>query len=1104
MTISKNDVYYLTFLDINSRLDILMLEIRSVQQLIIYLLKEPSLYNVLLDEEKYIFDFVSIFENGMVNNLNPIKSASIFIKDSIKPYPPLSKPNNTSEPNGDELQKIVDNVLEQGLWNREQRRNYLALTALQTLKQKILYDKLTLYLKARKLNIFKSSGGNEDKSKAAFLVLRAALLKKTESYLANLNTHKQLLEKSLNFNTKEFPKPEISRRKEIGIFQDFLSTRIVDLKSEMVNLLDFLLGDDSSSKNKEIMTLHGWSRDNVMSSSYIKNVDEKCEHVIYIDTSFWLPDRPDLLPLVAKEIALSLNKIIFSNFSQSYIHKNSGKCNSLIDIYVQLSRVITNFCQQENNDVTQEIKKQTQDFLKIFMDDLLALSCKGVAYFYSLFLMIVCENSHKFLEIDGRLHLNVVDDLESGGGSIAGVKALKENFIWYFRIKLIHVILKEMHLQINTSDKCLLDTVSEVVDDFVNFIEADSSWNVKKISFDWQKLFGLLKNVIIEHDLIKKLKRWVENRTIQSDYHGSTAKLNSNLVSKLLEFYDGRILDKKGFVLEYLKDVPYQCLTMNSENFPMEGDYQYPKAVKFHHLNHDAFFLSLEFYLWQRECLKLKKTLVMCLNFIKECKSKSKNCESKKLNKWLTYSSIKNIRLDDSFVKSVLAKKQHVSAYDVMSIKYNSFNGNDRDRMEELFKFKIMSLMEVLGEFKDSEYCGLHINNLRSLLNVYMKSTPHNPKEENALFYNKLFGSFDFSQKGKGSVSKILVSRFDITTSYNGGGDGGAEGLCKENGVLPSPQVNRKSRNALSFHQAMTFIFDSDDFVPVLGEYEAVQLLPIKTYEYEYYKLPNFSNLKDEALKLFPSYFLRRETAIAFKVNIPAVDTIDSILREQFHFISVINLRHREVRLSFVYRMLEGENEEAFSEKLKSLFTHFKVLGLLTDGWGDLLLVFYPRNKKDCNLNFQVFKDFFELQKIFYRDLIVERTESIITPYVLDYVGFKEDIRRGVCKLIINARFIEGRELISESLDEMLKSLSEYFDIFLMPGKLDLQLIPRQTLLDEIYSRSSKSMYLYLELLKVMEDEHGLLEYIDRLETNIIIKNQVTGILYNSQYPSSK
>ena len=158
-----NHLYLLSFIDVMDRLDILMLEIRHLQQTIIYSLKAPSLYLPLRHEECYLFG-----DNWDDEISGPPGLGSLDIelakkwviryptpKSAIEYY--CKNPEVSDDGDENRIEKTIKHRIGKiwmgDNWVRNQRRQYHSLYALQILKQHVLCDKISLARAALKANL---------------------------------------------------------------------------------------------------------------------------------------------------------------------------------------------------------------------------------------------------------------------------------------------------------------------------------------------------------------------------------------------------------------------------------------------------------------------------------------------------------------------------------------------------------------------------------------------------------------------------------------------------------------------------------------------------------------------------------------------------------------------------------------------------------------------------------------------------------------------------------------------------------------------------------------------------------------------------------------
>ena len=299
----------------------------------------------------------------------------------------------------------------------------------------------------------------------------------------------------------------------------------------------------------------------------------------------------------------------------------------------------------------------------------------------------------------------------------------------------------------------------------------------------------------------------------------------------------------------------------------------------------------------------------------------------------------------------------------------------------------------------------------------------------------------------------------------------------------------------------------------LLGRYDAVSFasfrLPCRC------RISYFPNETIEAKEeMFATHFSRRE--IALPVEIYGNCNINDCAYK-IYAISSVSLQRRSMRLNLIYRLLNasytvndknhGEKqfyESSIEARLRKIINKFGnkkddfvIKGLLTDGWGDLLLVFMY--KKDSGIDISDLHEYlFELQQALYEDFMIDRTELIYTPHCLDYM-LKDG--NGNYSFSLLFRFQEDRKLersiqgFTDALNEK-RDLLEHkyniradYEIIFTPGQYDVKLRFNNISV----KKESKDIYTnIIEWLSAdIEDKlynkwyRDGLSSIDKIETNI-------------------
>ncbi len=568
MSLKYSDhLYLLAFIDITDRYDILLLEIRHLQKVIIDSLHAPTLFLPLRKEEDYLFggwveddECCRLLESGK-GYAKYAKVASICVSRYPSPSAAVQYISTLSKEDledshldmPEKLTRFIGNLWAGDLWAGGERRHYHALRALQILKQQIIKDKLIFLTEAKHANIVKLKNNTPTRCKASLMILRCGVFEKINSYIGILRTHQQQFGKSLDFGLQSYPRPGIERRRDIGIYNDFLSNRTHDLHKDMLHFLNTFLDPadpEDLSKRVKPMILHGWSQSTKVSGSELlddvnlalieSDVKEEGEkdsapqHVSYIDTSFWSPDRPDLQPLVAKHIAISLARNYLGGINDNFLSNSEDPFSHLL---VSLHKVVNTFTAE-----TPELSSIKEHYVSLINDELavdfLAASVKGVAYIYALFLSILGEGLEDQLRtLDKSIKLETLDDLTGA------VRSYESHFVWYFRLRITAYFLeKATQGRCSASDILILKGTREVCDDILDFLDSNvpSSTAGIPVGSLWKKLAEEMEECIKKHAFVPIAKKWRVKRSEDTwcekyntagdkVYHRSTIRLDLRL-----------------------------------------------------------------------------------------------------------------------------------------------------------------------------------------------------------------------------------------------------------------------------------------------------------------------------------------------------------------------------------------------------------------------------------------------------------------------------------------------------------------------------------------------------------------------------------------------
>ena len=532
-----DNLYLLSFIDVIDRLDILMLEIRHLQQTIIHALKAPTLYLPLRFEEAHLFGndwHKQLFHRG--NGNNDFRLA----KKWLIRYPTPEKAVNYYyinpkgiTPEGRTYKQIemtlkyrIGKIWMGDNWVRDQRRQYHALSALQVLKQRVLHDKIVLSQAALQADLL-SDGKNTRQQilqKPAFLILREGILRQIDVYVSILRNHKHQIGQSLDFSMPSDPHPSIERRREMGIFMDFIFNRTLDIQRDILHLCSrFKHHEDDDEPSNGLWMFHGWSQNTNVSSvqlydkinaAYnrfgIYEEEQQEQHIAYVNTSFWTPDRPDLHPMVAYPVAQSVVRNHLGGLSEVSLSNNEDIFTALIirlkTVFIEAIKTVP---------LMASLESQLEDILKTTAADLLAASVKGVAYLYPLFITTVGEGLASQLYIGKEIKLDMVYSLERG------TACYDDAILWYLRLQLTAFWVKNVAHEPSPLDKQIIAAVTKVCEELLDFLNRNTPASRQRAAPYWETLLATLINEINKSPTLRITKQWCTDRANDGKYEAN-------------------------------------------------------------------------------------------------------------------------------------------------------------------------------------------------------------------------------------------------------------------------------------------------------------------------------------------------------------------------------------------------------------------------------------------------------------------------------------------------------------------------------------------------------------------------------------------------------
>ena len=397
---------------------------------------------------------------------------------------------------------------------------------------------------------------------------------------------------------------------------------------------------------------------------------------------------------------------------------------------------------------------------------------------------------------------------------------------------------------------------------------------------------------------------------------------------------------------------------------------------------------------------------------------------------------------------------------------------------EDYSAYAILNAYQNISSF-DSEICrscervaGLKLNTLHDLLEKLYKLLNNDGKNDSYCEFIK-FLSIRSSETKTDFIGSMTSSLSNCMPGDQKGGklNTAVLGRIASYGLYPTypdknlhEEIRDRSQNTVSRSDGKPI-----NIWHVLGRYDAIiieETRPIYRYPLQYSFLRR--GTKDD--EYFPPFFARQEMALfgrfIHSLKKDDNDTQPNLQPENFSSITeffnknkpvaffVITLQKRQYRLDFIYLLIRAKTDstcQRLSNVVKATINENTDAYFLTDGWGDIVIVFSnPNDSKDLNL--KKLENIFEFQKVISQNFMVDRTDLILTPLAFNY-ALTDNVKSQQLKwsLFLQIRLIEDRvtdkakdEFIDyfyekKNKDDSCKSILQYLDLRLLsaPGKDD-------------------------------------------------------------------
>lgn len=344
-----------------------------------------------------------------------------------------------------------------GDWDDLFQMNYELFMALQLLKREAVLNRL--FLCRSGADAFSDAGrrrANGGDPMGEFMVVRSVILRNIYQHVERLSDFHAQFEKTLDIGSQENHRPITGRRREQGIYHHVLSMRTKESFVQSTHFVASLLDTDGTGEIAKIfrdmpVIVHRWkhsySSENAETlsttrSRRIERNPERYGKVPYfgafaINTSFWMPDRPDLQSVIAHEAAHCVILEAFGDLgTQADTAGLRGPLPDLIQRLLESARTGFRKSFEEVPDLG-----AGESLVREIIADLVALSVTGPAYLFALFQELIGHGIDRIAG-DARVR-NWRNPLLAISRARHGWGSSEVDLDWYPRIMVMCHILKD-------------------------------------------------------------------------------------------------------------------------------------------------------------------------------------------------------------------------------------------------------------------------------------------------------------------------------------------------------------------------------------------------------------------------------------------------------------------------------------------------------------------------------------------------------------------------------------------------------------------------------------------------------------------------------------
>jgi hypothetical protein len=1011
---NAKQVALLCLFDTLERIDIFLHEARHIQINIIHSLRAPNLYQSLRFEERTLWkDWSSEIFNDFLSGV--IHTASSAARHSTIDYPRPLKAFQETDTNGgnsehsedsrekDERQYVlegnkiradfkeyVQQVWGGGLWTNEQQRYYHTLSSIQRIKRNVVKDRIILCEEAR--NCFHPAGENNKDYKAKarrlgrLLCIRSAVNDRLNEAIARLGDCQGQFSKSqdmaLNLDT---PRPCLERRREQRLYTSHMSDQCRDLWKEYCFFWKEYVGGGKAPKMPIIQ--HCWQH-NVTSEwrSHVNmTVKEDNDYfgpsinMHFINSSYFMPDKPDLLGLIGHEAAHAFLDEAMDGLTPQRLSTDNTSFSKLLRLMVQIL---------DNYKFEDEGRYPALPLAKEIAVDLITASTQGASYLYALTIEMMGFDLSSLFRYGNTpvVDLDLREHIKGAGGDY------DQSREWYLRLQILCSLIEEIAYTLPEKSAGselslrLVNGVRNASDSLLVYLDDIAAPKLKS-SWYWKGVSKRLVKLLRTSEYVSDVSRFWRER--ENDYYGKTKFFATSgserqtppqkwplhlaplpkAARKFLHFWaesqfkdsnlfintsDAAQKMQSGSLFENLQDISWQSAMLFADQL-VEDHLEFKKLLNQKGVYHfaekmaklrSAYFYGLEFENAKLESPSICLENILCAfrkTIIPDCKERGDV-----ISRWR------------EAAKTIVER----------NITGKRIGRHEFDHRETIIE-KLCELKELMGSASES-HPDLWLP-IQSYLNIFLNGSHLDVEAYVARSF--------YREEGLNNINHpFLLGRITMGAMHRLIDDATEDGL--------KDYYRKNHRRSSSASQAVWDAETNHYFsTPLLGRYDKLVAMP---FDGDLYKMPKFEKSPSEEMKneRFLPYFARWEIGLPVRLG----SEWSKVKQEQrtngpLAFLSV-SLTSSSSRLLFLARLLETVNQDQrnnATKHLENLTAHFQPhdQAFLTDGWEDLVLVFYGDSDR--------VGDIFDIQRVIYNDFMVTRTELVFSARALESIKSSKD-----------------------------------------------------------------------------------------------------------------